>query len=150
MSALLNAFGINGGLLLAQAVNFGVLMIVLWYFLYRPVMKTLETRRQKIAKGVEDAEAAERKLAQADEEASERVHGAETEAEGIVTSAREEAGSERARILKEAEARAQSVAADAEARAKETAAKTLRESEKEIARLAVLAASKAMQESAVK
>lgn len=146
MNQLLDAFGINGGLLLAQAINFGVLMVALWYLLYRPVMKTLEDRRVKIAQGMADAEAAAEKLASADVEASTRIHGAESEAEQIVTSARSEAGDERARILKEAEARSAAVAADAEARAKETAAKTLRDSEKEIARLAILAAGKALQE----
>jgi F-type H+-transporting ATPase subunit b len=146
MQQLLSAFGINGSLLIAQAVNFAVLMVALWYFLYRPVMKVIETRREKIAQGVADAEAAAVKLSHADAEASSRVHGAETEAEAIVASAREEAGSEKNRIMRDAEARAQDVAADADARAKETAAKSLRESEKEIARLAILAAKKAMQE----
>jgi hypothetical protein len=48
--------------------------------------------------------------------------------------------------MRDAEARAAQVAADAEARAKESAAKALRDSEQEIARLAVLAAAKAMQQ----
>jgi F0F1-type ATP synthase, subunit b len=144
MDQLLEAFGIQGSLLLAQLVNFGVLFVALTYLLYKPVMKTLDERRAKVAQGVLDAEAAAKKLASADAEASSTVQGAEREAEGIVASAREEAGSEKARIVKEAETRAAAVAADAEARAKETAAKSLRESEKEIARLAILAAEKAM------
>jgi F-type H+-transporting ATPase subunit b len=144
MAALLEAFGIKGSLLLAQLVNFGVLFIALSYLLYKPVMKTLDERRAKVAQGVLDAEEAAKKLASADEEATVTVQSAEKEAEGIVKSAREEAGSEKQRIVKEADARAASIAADAEARAKETAAKALRESEKEIARLAILAAEKAM------
>lgn len=144
MAELLDAFGIKGSLLLAQLVNFGVLFAALSYLLYKPVMKVLDERRMKVAQGVLDAEAAAEKLASADAEASTTVQGAEREAEGIVASAREEAGSEKSRIVKEAEARAAAVAADAEARAKETAAKSLRESEKEIARLAILAAEKAM------
>lgn len=144
MDSLLDAFGINGSLLLAQLVNFGILFVALTWLLYKPVMKTLDERRAKVAQGVIDAELATQKLATADEEASNTVQHAELEAEGIVKSAREEAGSEKTRIVKEAEARAAAVAADAEARAKETAAKSLRESEKEIARLAVLAAEKAM------
>lgn len=144
MGALLTAFGIQTPLLLAQLVNFAVLFVVLTYLLYKPVIKTLDARRAKVAQGVLDADAAAAKLATADAEASATVQGAETEAEGIVKSAREEAGSEKTRIVKEAEARAAAVAADAEARAKETASKALRDSEKEIARLAILAAEKAM------
>jgi F-type H+-transporting ATPase subunit b len=148
MAQLFEAFGINGSLLLAQLVNFGILFVALTYFLYKPVMKTLDARRAKVAQGVIDADLAAEKLSTADAEASVKVQSAETEAEGIVTSAREEATSEKSRIVKEAEARAASIAADAEARAKETAAKSLRESEKEIARLAILAAEKAMKQSA--
>lgn len=142
MDQLLEAFGINGSLLLAQLVNFGVLFVGLTYLLYKPVMKTLDERRRMVAQGVEDAEAATEKLARADDEAKEVVQSAESEAEGIVSVARESAQGERARILKEAEVRAASVERDAQARAKEDAARALRDSEKEIARLAILAAEK--------
>jgi F-type H+-transporting ATPase subunit b len=148
MDQLFSAFGIDGKLLIAQLINFGVLFVGLTYLLYKPVMKTLDERREKVAQGVLDAEAASEKLATADEEASKKVKGAEGEAETIVASARDLAGTEKARIVKEAEARAQALEADAQARAKETAAKALRESEQEIARLAVLAAEKVLREKA--
>ncbi|MDR3546987.1 MAG: F0F1 ATP synthase subunit B [Candidatus Pacebacteria bacterium] len=148
MQALFDAFGLNIGLLAAQVVNFVVLMVALWYFLYKPVMNMLAARQQKIAQGVEDAQRAAEKLAGADAEASEVVSKAEVEADGIVAGARETATAEKTRIVKEAEARAVAVAADAEARAKETAAKALRESEKEVARLAVLAAEKVIRDKA--
>ncbi len=147
MEQLFEAFGIDGKLLLAQLINFGVLFVALTWLLYKPVMKTLDERRAKIAQGVEDAEAASQKLAVADENAAQVVQGAETEAESIVASARELAGTEKSRIVKEAEARAAQVAADAEARAQETAAQALRDSEKEVARLAVLAAEKVLRKS---
>jgi F-type H+-transporting ATPase subunit b len=147
MESLLDAFGIDVKLLLAQLVNFGVLFVALTWLLYKPVMKTLDERAAKIAQGVEDAEIASEKALQADENAAKVVKGAETEAEGIVSSARDLAGTEKSRIMKEAEARAAQVAADAEARAAETAAKALRDSEKEVARLAVLAAEKVLRES---
>lgn len=135
-------------MLIAQAINFGVLLVALTYFLYKPVMKTLDERKQKVAKGVEDAIAAEQKLSEADSVASERLQTAEGEAETIVASARDAAQGERTRILKEAEARAASVATDAEARAEEVRVKALRDSEKEIARLAILAAEKTLRQKA--
>ena len=144
MQQLFAAFGVNLNLLIAQAVNFGVVLIALWYFLYRPVNAVLEKRRALVAKGVEDAKLAETKLAGADSEAQKRVRTAEGEAETIVSAAREAASAEKARLLREAEARAAVVAKDAEARAAETAARAQRESEQEIARLAVLAAEKVM------
>ncbi len=148
MEQLFDAFGIDWKLLIAQAINFGVLLAVLTYLLYKPVLKTLDERKEKVAKGVRDALEAEHKLAEADSTAQARLHSAEGEAESIVKGARETAQSEKARILKEAEARALDVAADAEARAKEASAKALRESEREIARLAVLATEKVLREKA--
>lgn len=144
MSQLIDAFGINGSLILAQAVNFGLLLVVLRLFLYKPVMAMLEKRRALIAQGVEDAQNASERLAGADATATERVNAAEVEAEGIVASARTAAGSEKTRIVSEAEARASKLEADATARAKEAHEKALRDSEKDIARLAILAAEKAM------
>ncbi|KND47323.1 MAG: ATP synthase F0, B subunit [Parcubacteria bacterium C7867-004] len=147
MEQLFDAFGIDGKLLIAQLINFGVLFVALTWLLYKPVMKTLDERREKIAKGVEDAELATAKLEGADEEVSRRVQGAETEAEGIVASARDAANTEKARIMKEADARAAQIAVDADLRAKEAAAQALKESEKEVARLAVLAAEKVLRKS---
>lgn len=146
MDQLLDAFGIDWKLLIAQMVNFGVLLVALWFFLYKPVMKTLDERAKKIAQGVEDAERATEKLAGADTEVAKLVASADEKASGIVANARTVAKEEASTILKSAEERAAKIAQDADARAKEASAKALRESEKEIARLAVLAAAKVVTE----
>ncbi len=145
MDQLLEAFGIQVPLLIAQAVNFGILFVGLTYLLYKPVLKTLDERQQKVAQGVIDADQAALKLATAGSEAQTLVKAAETDAESIVASARDAATLEKARIMKEAETRAATVARDAEARAQEAASEALRDSEKEIARLSILAAEKVLQ-----
>lgn len=146
MESILDAFGIDWKMLVAQLVNYGILIGALTWLLYRPVLRMLDERREKIAQGVLDAERAAEAAARADEEAGKVVRGAETEADSIVSSARDLATSEKTRIVKEAESRAEQVAKDAEARASETAARARRESEKEIARLAVLAAEKVLRD----
>lgn len=148
MDQLFAAFGVNWKLLLAQGVNFGIVLLGLWYFLYTPVITTLEARRKLVAKGVEDAQKAERELAGADAAAAERVSKAESEAEDIVLKARKAANEERAAIVSAAQTRAGDLENDAKARAAEEAAQALRASEKEIARLAILAAEKVMREKA--
>ena len=144
MQQLFSAFGIDWRLLIAQAVNFGIVLVALRYFLYSPVMRMLEERRRVVAKGVEDAQEAAGKLAVADASATERVRAGEMEAEEIIKTARAAASLNKAQMLREAEARAIQVAQDAEARAAELAARVRRESEKDIARLALLAAEKVM------
>jgi F-type H+-transporting ATPase subunit b len=144
MDALFSAFGIQTHLLVAQLINFGVLLAVLSYFLYKPVMKTLDERRLVVAKGVEDAQKATEALEGAQEKAHEIERSAEADAGEIVNRAREEANHERDRLVKDAQDRADGIEKDAQARAKEAHEQALRESEKEIARLAILAAEKAM------
>lgn len=63
MGELFSTFGINGKLLLMQSVNFGLLLLVLWKFVYRPVLTMIDERREKIAEGVRIAEAADQRLA---------------------------------------------------------------------------------------
>lgn len=146
MQQLFAAFGVNVSLIIAQAVNFAIVLIALWYFLYKPVLAVIAKRQEMIAKGVEDAALASEKLAHADDEAKVRVTSADAEAEAIVSAAREAASAEKNRLLKEAEARAVAVTRDAEERAQEAAAKAKRESEKDIAKVAILAAEKILKE----
>jgi F-type H+-transporting ATPase subunit b len=145
MQALISTFGIDWHLLLAQGVNFLVLVGALSYFLYKPVIRLVKEREAVVAKGIDDAAAASEQLKEAESKAHARARTAEAEAEEIVKLARADANVEKSKIVHEAEARAAQVAKDAEARAVETAARAQKESEKEIARLAILAAEKVLQ-----
>ena len=142
MQQLISAFGIDWHVLIAQAINFSIVLVALTYFLYKPVFAMLQKRRDIVAKGVEDAAHAGEMLANADGEANKRLSVADGQAEMIVSDAREAGNAEKARLLKEAEARAVAVTEDAGVRAEEVIARARRESEQEIARLAILAAEK--------
>ena len=146
MSALFAAFGISWQLLLIQAINFAVLLIVLTYLLYKPILRIIDERREKIAEGVRIAEAATRRLDEAKVEGDGIVGTAAREAEQLVASARTRADEKGSQIMKEAEARAADVLRDAEARAEEAKRMALSESSKEIARAAMLAAEKILRE----
>ena len=50
MLEALNSLGIDYKLLIAQLVNFVLLFIVLYIFLYKPVLKMLNARSEKINK----------------------------------------------------------------------------------------------------
>src|SRR3989344_6005858 len=117
MNELFAAFGVDWKLLAAQGVNFGIVLVALWYFLYRPVMTTLEKRRTLVAKGVEDAQRAGEKLARADAAAAARGAAAEGGAGGIGAEARSAGSGEKAAIVEEARAGAASLEQDARARA---------------------------------
>jgi F-type H+-transporting ATPase subunit b len=108
----LDALGINVGFLIAQLINFGLLLAVLTALLWRPVINMLDSRAAKVAKGLEDASAA----------ASAR-RNAEAEADKILAQARSEA----AQIVEEARGRGEEVAKAVEAEARTEADKIRQE-----------------------
>lgn len=146
MSELFAAFGINWKLLLIQAVNFTLLLAALSYFLYKPVLRIIDERQRKVAEGVRTAELAQKKLEDAKEESDTLIGAAAKEAQEVAATARARAEEKSAEIVKAAEARAQATLADAQARAEEAKRLALKESEKEIARAAMLAAEKILKE----
>ena len=62
-------FGVQPLLLAAQVVNFLILLFILKKFLYKPILKVLETRKNKIAESLRKAEEIEIKMQKASEEA---------------------------------------------------------------------------------
>ena len=51
----MEALGINLGYLLMQVFGIGILILLLTGLVYKPVLKVLDERKAKIAKGLEDA-----------------------------------------------------------------------------------------------
>lgn len=142
MDQLISTFGLNWKLLVIQAVNFGVLLSALTYLLYKPLMRTIDERRAKIAEGVRAADAAAQRLADADAESKEIVGAGAREAESLVAAARMRADEKGAEIVKAAEEKAEAALKDAKAKADEAHRQALAKSEKDIAKAALLAAEK--------
>jgi F-type H+-transporting ATPase subunit b len=145
MSELFHAFGIDWKLLVFQIINFGILVGALWFFLYKPVLKMLKDRERMVAKGVEDAQAAEKAREEIESTKDEVLKGAETEAQEIVEGAKQHGKDEQKKIVDEANARAAKLEEDAKLKAKEVKEKAKKDAEKDIARLAILAAEKVLE-----
>lgn len=115
--------GIDPGVFIAQVVNFFLLLALLTVVLYRPVTRMLHERSERIAKGLADAEMAEKRAAQAEADYQKRLEEARREAQAILNQAREAAEKERQAIL----ARAQSEAQELRVRTEEELARERRE-----------------------
>lgn len=142
MGDLIHAFGIDWKLILAQSVNFLVVIVLLSYYVYGPVMRMLAERAQKIAQGLKDAEAAGKSRVATEAERSGIVSEAQHEAEKIVARGQDEGKNERNTILKNAQDRAAQIVKDADLAAVEAQRRALKDAEAEVARAAVLAAEK--------
>jgi len=66
MSELFSKLGIDWKLLIAQAVNFLILLTVLKFTVYKPLLGLLKKRKIKIEKGLEDARLSGEKLEEAE------------------------------------------------------------------------------------
>lgn len=88
----MEALGINLGYLLAFALSFGILFLVLRAWVFTPLLNQLEKRRTAIARGLEDARVAADARANAEKEASRITTEAQTKAAEIIREATERAG----------------------------------------------------------
>ena len=87
----MEALGINFGLLIVQIIAFIIVFLTLNAWVYQPLLNMMETRKQKIAQGLEDARVAAEARANAEKEAAKVVADAQTEASKIVREATERA-----------------------------------------------------------
>jgi len=86
---LLSKLGIDWKLLIAQIINFLVLMAVLYKFLYKPVLKMLDDRKEKIDKSLKHAEEIEKNLFKSEADKAKVLQEARNEAGKILAAAKE-------------------------------------------------------------
>src|SRR5512139_2267993 len=87
----MEALGINLGLLIVQIIAFTIVFLTLNAWVYQPMLNMMESRKQKIAQGLEDARVAAEARANAEKEAAKIIADAQTEASKIVREATERA-----------------------------------------------------------
>lgn len=141
---IFHAFGIDYRLLIIQAVNFGVLMLVLWAFLYKPLLKLLDERRVKIEKGVNDAELAGIELKEAENKKRAIIAAAEKEADAVAERSRKELSDKEKQATFAADEKVSRMLASAEKESAELKARALLGAKDEMAKMIVLGAEKAL------
>ncbi len=146
MEAIVNAFGIDVHLIIVQIINFTILMVALWYFLYTPVLNLLRDREEKIVAGIKDAEAAAAAKASAEVEKAAVLTEAHHTAADVNARAKVTAEVTAAEIVAAAEAVAHAAKAKAVVEAEQLKAAAIKASEAEIAKTAILAAEKILRE----
>jgi F-type H+-transporting ATPase subunit b len=102
MNELISQLGIDWRSLLSQAVNFLLLLLVLRFFVYRPVLKILKARKARIEEGLVKAKEANERLNQIEEIGKDRLKEAEEEALGILRATEGRAKKMEAELLLEA------------------------------------------------
>jgi F-type H+-transporting ATPase subunit b len=138
----LGALGINGPFLLSQIVNFLILFVALRFLLWKPMLKMLNERKQRIAQGLEDAEQARKDRERAQAECEERIKQAEQERREILAKAAEEGEQAQAETLAQARARAERIIAEGKEAVELERQQMLAELRSQVAALSIAAANK--------
>lgn len=102
----MEALGINLGLLIVQIIAFTIVMLTLNSWVYKPMLDMMETRKQKIAQGLEDARVAADARLNAEKEASKIIADAQAEASKVVREATDRAATAGKDVKAAAEAEA--------------------------------------------
>ena len=140
--AFFQAFGVDLFKLAFQIINFLLVLYLLNRFLFRRVLSLIDERQGRIAKGLEDAEAAarDRELARAEREAA--LDEARKEAAAMIVRATKIAEDSRTEIVAAAKAEAEKVAARAAAEITAEKERALGELRSQVADMALQAAAK--------
>ncbi len=103
MDSLLGQLGIDWKLLLSQAFNFFVLLLILRAFVYKPLLKVIKKRQEKIREGLEKAKEADIRLKEVDGIGKHILQKAESQALGMIKQTEEKAKALEISLQKKAE-----------------------------------------------
>jgi F-type H+-transporting ATPase subunit b len=134
---ILNDFGFEPILFVAQIINFIIIFWLLKKFLYKPVLKLLEERKHKIESGLKNAEEAEKKLLEAVEKEENILRKAQTEAKKMIDEAIKEADEQRIRAEESTKQQVALMLKDARDQIKEESSAASRKLESQVGKLAV-------------
>jgi F-type H+-transporting ATPase subunit b len=135
MQELLSQLGIDWRLLLSQAVNFFLLLVVLRIFVYKPLLQLLHDRRRRIEEGVMKADEADRRLREAEEMKKGKIKEGEAAAMNLLRKTESDAKTLEEKMLAEAKKKEAAALANTESLLRAREDESRRAVEKEAASL---------------
>ena len=143
----LSDLGINLPVLIAQIVNFAILLGLLYLVAYKPIMRMLDERSRRIKESMEQAEAMKEKTALADEEIKKQIETASKEGQERVARAVRIGEDMKQKAQGEAKQEAEALLDRARVEIQQERDDAIGELRKEFADLTILAAGKVIERS---
>lgn len=131
--------GINLGLLVSQIVNFTLLIVLLSMLLYKPILRMLNERKDRIAKSMADVDEARAAAARAQQDYDRTIAEAQRKGQEIVAQAAQAAEKVRAEIEAGARREADAIRQKAREEAAQEKSRVLAEVQGQIASLSMMA-----------
>ncbi len=131
------SFGLDLWIFLSQVISFVIVALLLKQFAYKPILRVLEERRQRIAEGLLNAEKIKQQLAEAEQRYQEILAKGNSEAQRMIDEARASAGVIAERKEQEAIAAAEQILAKAREASALEHERTMSQLKRELGRLVV-------------
>jgi F-type H+-transporting ATPase subunit b len=142
MESIISTFHIDWKIIIAQAVNFAVVFVVLYIFALKPLSKLMAERSEKIAKGMDDAKTNAKLLSETKAEYEAVLVKARSEANIIFQEGKKEAEAKKALMLEDAQKEVSLVIENGKKTLEAEKIKMVEEAKKEIVSLTMLATEK--------
>jgi len=85
----IGALGFNLPALIAQLINFVLLLVIFRLLLYKPLLRILDERKKRIQEGLEASDEAKRRLSQTEQEVAKELEKARHEGQGLIAQAQQ-------------------------------------------------------------
>jgi F-type H+-transporting ATPase subunit b len=142
MESIISTFHIDWKIIIAQAVNFAIVFVVLYIFALKPLSKLMAERSEKIAKGIDDAKINEKLLSETRAEYEATLVKARNEANKIFQDGKKEAEAKKVLMLEDAKKEVSVVIENGKKTLEMEKIKMVEDAKKEIIALAMLATEK--------
>lgn len=143
----MEGLGINLPLLIAQLVNFLILLGLLYLFAYKPILRMFDERSNRIKESMEQTESVKEQAANAEEEAKKRIEAASKEGQEVVARAVRTGEEIKQKAQQEARPEAEALIAKARLEIQRERDESIDGLRKELTDLTILAAEKVVERS---
>lgn len=135
-------FGLNWKLFLAQLVNFGIVLFVLWKWVFKPVTSGMEARTKKIEESLANADRITEEKASFEQWQKQEMAKARQEAVTIINEAKNTAMATRDEILTQTKAEQEQMISKAKEQLEKEKISAISEAKSQIAELVVASTEK--------
>jgi len=142
MPEIFTKLGLDYKLIIAQAVNFVLLLVILQRLAYKPVLKMLKDRTDKIDKSLRQAKKIEEELKNTEETKLAEIKKAKVEAQGIIKEAYDNSEKRSQESIERTKIKTQEIVEKAKQEIKAEKENSVQEAKKEIADISILIAKK--------
>lgn len=144
MDSLISTFHIDWKLMVAQLINFAVVLLVLWIFALKPLKKLMDERGATIEGGLENAKKQAELLAAQQTEYDAMLSKARSDAAALMNEVKVEAEARRGELLAQAKTEADNVIANGKKELAAEKSRILEEAKKELIGLVTSATEKVL------